>query len=244
MQASRTAGRKSGSKFKSASYIENSDTEKDDSSSEEEADEEEQEGEATVPQEAVMASLAKKIMRLKSAAKVGYANWRFCPRKEDEARQPKMLTQQLNPRGASNADLDKFDEQCELLNGGLDQKNTDFAMTVLIDPSWIANLDEIREWASVNKDLIEIEWTAEAAGKEATMCNGFHRFLSLLRRLKAKYDEREDLRLLQADYHTLSAPTAKETRHKETADKAVGLLDEYLEIHGSFIVLFYDQCEC
>lgn len=215
----------------------------DETEEEEDDDAEEVVEKRKTPTEETMVKLTKSILRVKEAAKLGFANWHFAPTVEVGRRQPKMLTQQLNPRGTSKAELDRFEAQVTGTVGGLKRNSIEFAMVVLINPDWILNLEEMLEWAPLSNKPVEIVWADGAGEAAATMCNGFHRYLLLLRLIQRKYDQRADLLLLREDFLTLGSPTAEDEKLKAEADTTIPKLDAWLKKNGSFLVLFYDQSE-
>lgn len=189
-----------------------------------------------------MEQMAQGIMAAKKEAFLGYALYSFFPSPKLGRMQPYCLTQQHNPRGATKTEVEKFLEDCKTINGGLDQQNTEFAIILTIDPEFIANLEEISEWASTNgQDPIDLEWTTLASGQTAVMSNGYHRLLALRMLLDALMKERENKRAWIQDYATRLEHDEIDIANRTDMLAEIADLNGKIGNKSKFMVALYDS---
>lgn len=189
---------------------------------------------------------ASAIMEAKSEAVIGFGIMCLFPRPppENVVHQPEMLTKQFNPRDAPIEEVVEFIKQCQTKEGRLDRANWKFALTMLVDPKDIVNLDEIKRWAPGSSDpMVNIVWTiTDANGRVRTMTlgNGNHRFEAVRKLLEAEFAKVADLEMWIIDYKTKIPASVLDTANYVKARRDLRAVWEIIEKESTFAVELYD----
>lgn len=193
--------------------------------------------------EKIAAARAQAIHKAKQSCRLGYGKLPLYVAPDAAKLRPTLRTRQENNREAPDAEVRKFIEKCEAKVGGVDRENWRFALTLLVDPSYIDNLDEIKAWAPLSDDpMVDIEWTAEATIlKFMELLNGFHRFRAVYLQLEAKFKRLLLLRQWTIGYRAKEPKSDKDNAHALKSKQERSNLWESIMDNSTFTVELYDE---
>lgn len=180
-------------------------------------------------------------------ANLGHAKIILFPGPDTQKKQPTMLTKQFNPREAPIEEVVEFINHCHRTKGRLDRENWKFALTVMVDPKDIANLTEIRQWASGSSNaMVDVVWTITDADGNVTsmiLANGNHRKEAVRKMLQAQFEELANLAMWVEDFLKKANPTPVEVAHKAKADRDIKAIWVHIERESTFAVELFDRGE-